>query len=289
MRRQNQATMSDLEKTGDGFAIAAENIQLIAEPEEQDVRWPRASSLYDACMRMHAIGTKQMKTRKQWISVQQRVTYGIGNALHYWIQNTPDVLGAKRRGWWKCLACGKIAGFGAPPRKKCPSCKARKEALEYHEHYLRVQGPLWFVTGHVDMFLEKEKVFRVLEVKTIDGDRFEDLVAPLAEHEWQLQTYMWGLNLPGCGPPVPVDADVGYVLYLSKKHPGAKKLPVKMYPVKRSPGLIDRIEAKLTLYTEGLRDYPKNLPDPIEECQNGGFTGYRAKTCPCLAECQRSA
>jgi hypothetical protein len=280
MRVKNEVGLSRIEKEGDGGAIASENIILSKAPEEQDIRFPRASTLYDACMRMYVIGTKEMKSLKNWSSVKGRITFGIGNAIHYWVQNDPDLFGDKRRGWWKCLACGKVVGFGAPPTKKCRFCKAKKEAIQYHEHYFKMNGPL-FVTGHIDMFIKKEDALRITEVKSIGGAAFEELVAPLVGHEYQLQTYMWAMSKQD---RLPIDTDLGYVLYISKRHAG-KTFPVKMYPVERDPKTIHRIENKLQVYADGVASYPRKLPPPIRECLGGKFSNYRAKSCPCLKEC----
>lgn len=104
MRKQANPSLTDIELTGDGSQIASTVVKLAPDVETNDIRWPRASSLYSACMRMYVLGTKHMLKDKSWIGITMRVTYGIGKALHWWIQNTGDVLGNRRRGWFRCLA-----------------------------------------------------------------------------------------------------------------------------------------------------------------------------------------
>jgi len=282
-KRALNMSLSDVERQGDGSAIAAENIKLVADLEEQNIKYPRASSIASACMRLHVLGTIYAKQTKQWTGVSSRITFGIGNAIHWWIQNTPDVLGDKRRGWWRCQACNRVLGFSAPPKKKCKFCGARPEAIIYHEHYMKVQNGL-FLTGHPDMFIEKNSMFRITEIKSITGEIFPKLVAPLADHEYQLQSYMWGCQQEGAGPPVLVDSEVGYIIYVSKKQE-TKQLPIKMFLVRRDKSKIKRIREKLKLYADGVANFPELLPNPVDECVRGEFKCYRARTCPALGEC----
>jgi len=280
--------LSVLEKSGDPNALAAEFVKLTIESEESPIGRPRGSSLYDACMRMHVIGTKEKVRKVQWDGTRDRLIFGIGNALHYWVQNTGDVLGDKRVGWWRCEACGSTMYFGEPPKRKCTRCGARKEAIRYHEHTIDMRRP-WPVTGHPDMFVIRStgnvKLLRVVEVKTIDGDSYESLVAPLIAHQWQLQTYMWACSIDQT-IPMQVDSAVGYLLYISKKT-REKQLPFKVYPVVKDPLMLTRIQAKLTQYSYGMKGYPNSIPKVLADCERSDFAGSRAKFCPVLQHCKR--
>jgi len=137
------------------------------------------------------------------------------------------------------------------------------------------------------MFFEKVKgSFRVVEIKSMDGDSWEHLAAPLIAHQWQLQTYMWACS-EDPSLPVEIDPDVGYACYVSKKMK-ADKLPVKMFLVQKDVNLLNRIKAKLMLYQIGVRKYPADLPDMHSDCKKGWDT-YRAKFCPVAQECRRHA
>lgn len=267
----------------DPHVVAAEMVQISAPMSEREISWPRGSKLYDMCVRQNVIGTVEKSVVKEWSSVAGRVTFSIGNAIHYWFQNTGDIFGDKRRGWWRCLACRKVVGFGGPPAKKCRHCGAHPEAIIYHEHGIKLSGDPVFFTGHVDMFLARLDAIRVAEIKTIDGDKWEKLVAPLAMHEWQLQSYMWSLSLDKRFP-IKFDPSVGYLAYVSKKQTTGK-LPVKIYPVQRSEATINHIVHRLDAYKIGLRSYPDKLAPPHEDCARTNFSNYRAKSCPVRAKC----
>lgn len=283
--KEAEVALSDVEKSGDPAALAAEFVHFGPEKEDQLVSYPRASCLYDDCMRMRVLGKIHKATYRQWTSFRDRVTYGIGGALHYWVQNTPDVLGNRRVGWWKCRGCGNVVFFGPPPTRRCPKCGALKAALVYHEHAFKIEKPL-FMTGHADMFVAvKPTVFRVLEIKSITGEMFPTLAAPLIQHLWQIQSYMWACSLDGAGLPIVVDPTVGYIMYISKKH-SAKDLPVKVFPVERDDAMLNRIKAKLRLFKRGYKNYPKDLPPLASDCKRTNFDCWRAKTCPVLKQCR---
>lgn len=286
--RTDRPSLSVVEKSGDPNAIAAEFVRVNTETETSRIGRPRGSSLYDACMRMHVIGSKEGMDKTQWSGTRDRLVFGIGNALHFWVQNTNDVLGDRRIGWWKCVACGVTSYFGGPPKKKCLNCGARPLAMLYREHSIDMRKP-WAVTGHPDMFvlktLKERKILRVLEMKTMDGDTFDGLAAPLAPHLWQIQTYMWACAMDKA-IPMEVDPAVGYIMYISKKS-REKTLPFKVYPVLRDSMLLTRIQAKLTSYSEGMRTYPNSLPPVLSDCERLQFASSRAKYCPTLELCKR--
>ena len=267
----------------DGAALAAEHLQLKVDVDEQRIGFPRASSLHSACMRMHVIGSHLNLTKKNFESVKEKLLFGIGVAVQEWIQNRPDVLGDRRRGWWRCLACRHVLYFGGPPKTKCPKCGAYPEAIVYHEHAMRCPGGRK-VTGHPDMFLEKiEGVFRIIEIKTIKDSEFDKLQAPLVQHDWQIQTYMWGSEFDE-KLPVKTDPEIGYVLYVSKRY-RTQELPYKMFTVRRNDALVLRIKQKVSAYEEGVEHYPDRLPEPQEACIRGGMDNYAVKSCPCKTVC----
>ena len=277
------AELSRLEQENDPQALASAFVELHAEREEKEIGVPRASSLYDACMRKHVIGTLFHFYEKTFTSIRGNLLFGIGNAVHYWLQNNGAVFGDRRYGWWKCLACGSVRYFGGPPKKPCEQCKASVDATVYAEHALKITKPLT-VTGHPDMFFKSEQDrLRVAELKTMEGDAFDKLVAPLIGHVWQIQTYMWACSIDKT-LPVEIDKNVGYIFYVTKR--GRKnEFPLKCFPVIWDGRLLHRIKDKLESYKLGLTKYPKNLPPPVSECVDKGFTSYQAKNCIALQEC----
>jgi len=276
--------LTEADKSNDPAVVASANIELAAEKETGAIGAPRASGLYGACMRMHVLGTEFNRTKTQWSSFRGKLTFGLGNAFHYWMQNEPDLFGNRRRGWWRCRACNRIRYFGAPPKTKCEFCGARKEATVYQEHFMELREP-FMVTRHQDLFLEKHKgVFRVVEAKSMNGERFEALKAPMAPDEWQIQTYMWGSQFDK-KLPVDIDHDVGYLCYISKKE-FAKILPVKMFVVERNQYTVNMIKGKLKEYQDGIKHFPEQLPAPASACKKSNFESYAAKKCPVADLCK---
>jgi hypothetical protein len=272
----------------DPEALAAHVIRMRAEKiKAYRIGLPRASSLLQSCIRMHVIGARERLHKEEWSTVRGRLLFGYGNAYHYWVQNTPDVFGDDRVGWWKCLACGKVRYFGAAPTKKCRHCGASAHATVYQEHHLLLKGE-YPVSGHPDMFLRRPGPFyRVTELKTINKEDFVKLIAPLADHDTQTQTYMWG-----CAQdkrlPVQIDPEIGYILYICKAHL-VKNLPFKMFSIRRNPQTVRRIEEKLATFRAGYQSYPDNVPAPITECEAGEFRNWRAKQCPARVQCIKMA
>lgn len=264
----------------DPAALAAQMVEIAPEYEDHLIGRPRASSLYGACMRLHVIGTVNKLCRTEKVSFGSKLTYGIGNAVGWWVQNDPTIFGERRVGWWKCRGCGKILYFGTPPKVKCKHCGALPQAIEYHEHYMNLKD----VTGHQDLFLRiKKGLIRINETKTISGDKFPGLKAPKIEHVWQLLTYMWGSKYDE-NLPVEVDQELGYITYFSKKA-HADMLPVKVFRVQNDEHTVRRMTAKLKDYRVGVDSYPSDLPEPDALCLRAEFSNYAAKVCPARTTC----
>lgn len=276
-----------LEESGDFQALAATFSNFKSEKEIRLVHSPRASSVYEDCMRKLVIGVSLKLKEPKWQGIRDRLTFGIGNAVHDWLQNSPSIFGDRRYGWWKCLACGQVRYFGSPPKKDC-SCGARPEASIYHEHSFEITHPVT-VSGHPDMFFKPSwaKKLRITELKTLAGDEFDKLPSPFIGHEWQTHVYMWGCqNDPSL--PVQVDEEVSYIVYVTKRNrPG--DFPMKVFPVVRNELIIKRIKEKLMQYQTGMKSFPKNLPPPAEECVRGSYSNYKAKWCVSREECMSHA
>lgn len=277
--------LSETEKLGDPQAVALEVLNTQTIKEEIPIDPPRASGLYEACMRKHILGTKLKAIETRWTSFGSRVTFGIGNALHTWAQNTTEIFGNKRRGFWECLACRKtdFKAFGARPKIRC-NCGAKLSAYIYREFGGHIKNPVEF-TMHVDMFIEVNNFLRIVEIKTIKGEEFDRLICPLAQHEYQVSVYVLGASMFKKKLFPNFDSKVAYILYISKGHK-QKEIPMKMFPVKISRETLGVIVDKLKIYKEGLKKYPKELPACNEKCRAPVFDSYIAKSCPLLNTCR---
>ena len=287
--RRVEPEVPSVDLSGSPETIASEHIVLAGPGDVQRIGAPRASSLYKSCVRKHVIGTHLGLQSTKRLTINHRLTFGLGEAVHRWVQNDPTVFGDRRRGWWKCRACNRVLYFGAPPKREgCRHCHALPGALEYHEYELGLKADgITVVTGHPDMFIMRAQMLRVVEVKTIEGEAFKALKAPLIDHLWQTQLYMWGCNLDTRFPAT-LDQTVGFVLYISKKWTSGS-LPFKMFPVHENSNLLDRIKQKLAEYVRGVKDYPNEVPVVQSSCISTRWTCYDARTCPALTECRRLA
>lgn len=274
------------EKSNNVQAVTAENINIISAKEVQTVLYPRASSIYDECMRMHVLCTKLKKKRTKWVTVQLGVTFGIGNAVHKWLQNDQKVLGGRQVGYWRCLACNKLSAFGRFPLIKC-KCEANLTAYIYHEYSLKMEHPVR-VTGHPDLFLDKgNRIIRVAEFKTMKRDEFVTLPHPLVKHVWQIMIYMRLCNRVKDPPPVKIDETMGYIIYVCKEHTDRSTLPYKVFPVRFDKEIFKMVVDRLLEYQKGVDEFPMAMPIVHKDCCGGrGFDSFRANSCPVKNECQ---
>jgi hypothetical protein len=261
-------------------ALAGTLIDLSPRRETKTSFMPRASSIYTECMRRLALATLHRKSEKTSINLQQRLTFGIGDAVHSWLQNDPNVFGDRRRGWWKCLACGGIREFGPPPTKRCPDCNALPGAYQYHEGL--VKGPI-SITGHTDMFLQKKNgILRVAEFKTISGVQFSKLLVPSIDYVWQVMTYMYAYSQSDA-LPCKIDTKYAYLFYFSKQHQ-SKTMPVRCFPIRYDPKIVKQIKQKVRLYEISVESEGKKIPKRHDDCsRNPGC--YRASACIVRKEC----
>jgi hypothetical protein len=253
----------------------------------QPILFPRASSLFNACLRMHAIACKSKKTyyRTDYQSPDSLMIFDIGSAVHYLIQNTPAFFGDRRIGRWVCSACGEFLYFGLPPKNNCPKCGALPAAILYQEHGFKPIVP-FYCSGHVDLFLNIQGGLpRILDAKTMGEDEFYKLKAPVAKDEIQLVTYMI-LAEKDTTIPMKIDTHNAFVFYVCKRTK-RDSLPYKMFRIRRTPALEESVKSRLSVFRSGMENFPKNIPEPQKVCLgNQPFDTYTAKSCPCLSECR---
>ena len=278
---------TDAELSDNISAVTAETVNVVASREKQVVLYPRASSLYDSCMRMHVLCSKLKRTRIQWISVQLGVTFEIGNAVHHSLQNNPAILGNSRIGFWKCLACQALSEFGRFPVIEC-LCGADLTAYQYDEFSLKMDDPVC-VTGHPDMFLDKGNGnIRVIEFKTMKKSEYVGLAYPLIKHIWQIMLYMRLCNRCVNPTPLKIDETMGYIMYVCKEHTRNDVLPYKVFPVRFDRDTFKLVLDKLLTYRKGIKPFPMAMPEVHEECQSSSglnFSCWRYKDCPVKTEC----
>ena len=274
----------NIDNVDDPLMLAHRLMNLESRQEEHlPDRRLRMSMIANVCVRGQLIAYRSNISTADYLSAGMRVTFDIGNAIHLFFQNSQSYLGERRLGWWQCLACGTKV-FGRKPQKKCGVCGASDRAALYHEHALRMPEKIP-VSGHIDCFLEVAPGdIRVLDFKTINGEEFEKLKAPKADHVIQVTGYMKFIQYDETFP-VKVNPDKGLVLYISKKHV-AKGLPFKMFHVQRLKIYEDLIDKKIDDFKRGLDD-TSYLPEPLDACVKTKFSSSFCRLCPVVLECSK--
>lgn len=243
---------------------------------------PRASGLYKDCMRQLVLCTQFEVPLVSWVDYSLKIVFEIGNAVHFWAQNTPVIFGKNRYGFWECLSCGSVSTFGTAP-SRCNKCGANKKAISYKEYSLSMTTP-YYITGHPDLFRKGENgQFHVVEIKTIDGNLFDSLVAPNIEHSWQVHAYMWSCARTKLESNIKVSPNLGYITYISKTRK-VKELPTKTFKVKYDAHIMNTIKKKLREYKIGIEG--GELPPVNQLCLNSNFDNYMARGCPVISKCK---
>lgn len=283
---ESMPALDDLDGITDPQLLAHALLQVDTEAEEHGYA-PRlrCSSLHQVCVRERLIGFRENLKNRSYNGIGLQVTFDIGNAVHFYLQNSPRYFRDMALGWWECMACGHRY-FGRRRKKKCPDCGAHPRAFFYKEHFLKLDEP-YLLSGHTDDLLEVHRGdARVTEFKTINGDEFDRLTGPLANHVIQVTGYLMGLphdrNLP-----IRVNPDKALILYVSKAMK-VGKFPMKAYHVRKSAPVVDAIEKDLEEFKRGMEDR-SYLPDPMEGCRAAAFKAGRAKWCPARTYCERAA
>ncbi len=182
-----------------------------------------------------------------YIPTALRVTFDMGNAmakalLEEWV---PDSV----VGNWNCRRCGAQRTMTGKPK---PGCTKHEDCIwEYEE--VRVMSEQCGASGGIDMlFSAGTPKLLVTELKTINPDEFEKIVAPLPEHRLRTALYLklWAeSNSPYKDQ---INLHEGRVLYCSRGY-GKKNLdfdgeilPFKEYVVKRDDDSLSPILKKAT-------------------------------------------
>lgn len=282
------------------LAVATGSLKVNIDDIPVRVGYPRASSILSSCLRMHVLGSKfELYRKRKFNSLPSRIAFSIGNAYHHWIQNSPDIYGDTRRGWWKCLACRKVTHFGAPPIKNCPHCGAYPEAIQYMEHPMVIKGNPWYFSGHPDLYLTtgtKLKDHLVTnELKSIknsgNGESWDwdKLIEPLADHKAQVMSYMINSEYDDIFKKkgILIDSTVARISYIAKGNFG-NLLPIKTFEVIRKDhkDIEEQIKGRLLIFKKAYENFPKFLPECLDKCKHSEFTNYQAKDCPAIKQCK---
>ena len=254
--------------------------------EKRDRRyheWSNQNTL-SGCVREHVLGYRFELSRSEVIWASLAETFLVGEAVHWFLQNDPRVFGDKLVGYWKCHACGNRVFGTRPKEESCSQCGALIEATFYDEFWTKVIRDDMAFNGRIDGFFkmdERGKKLYIGEYKTIEGNAWQELTAPLMDHVFQLHCYL--IFAPLAGFPEPLHDNRGIILYVSKSH--QRDYPVKAFWVNRDKDLSDLIVARATEARKYIKS-GKGFPKPLDNCIDTDWRGSSSVSCPAAKKCQ---
>jgi len=191
-------------------------------------------------------------------------------------------------GDWRCLNCKHTETSCKRPKIKC-SCGAylwRYEEVNVVSEYSGISGGL---DALVDIGTGK---FIVIEIKTIDKDKFRALLAPMAEHRERTTLYLRLITESKHPLASQIDTSQATILYVSKsfgfkditirEYPfrDANMTPFKEYKIKADPASVDKL-SELGKSVKDFREGKKPIPAKI--CKT--IMDKRADVCCCKKSC----
>jgi hypothetical protein len=126
---------------------------------------------------------------EETISATLQAKFDIGHAIHHWYQN--HYLGQMGilKGGWRCPHCDAVVE-GFRPAYVC-SCGC--DRWRFVEPAILI--PELGMVGHCDGIIDRGDGPWVMDIKTIDPDRFKALTEPSMGYIYQVHCYMIGLNI----------------------------------------------------------------------------------------------
>lgn len=253
------------------------------EPPLTTDSWLRASGIASVCPREEILRAIHNVDKPVIFEASTLLTFLLGTAMHWALQNVLLPRIGVFYGRWTCLACGK--GFGGPEPDDDGECRAPGPAAscglilrpdeclcgskEFLYRELKFENTQYHIGGHVDGFLQERgrEGLGVFEAKSIADRFFSDVKdVPMIQHVVQVQTYMW---LTGC--------TWAKILYWNKGGWGVKAL--REHLVERDEESIQRVKRAIQTIRDGL--VSKKLPKMI--CTNK--LCKRAKGCVVSEQC----
>lgn len=174
-----------------------------------------------------------------YIDPALRATFDMGNMMadrlvSHW-------MGQQALGRWHCSKCGTEHLFS---RK--PSAEGCVNGTDHDWQYKEVQffAEDCAISGSLDLIADTGMPkYKVVELKIIKSEDFNELKAPLAEHRVRTQLYLHLIENSKNPVRFQMDTDKAKILYVSrgygKKHDGYNRiLPFKEFEVERNPEAI---------------------------------------------------
>lgn len=218
------------------------------------------------------------KRRDESFSVALNVTFGIGNAYHDLVRDTwlRDIA----VGDWVCPHCGNRVYFCKEPKTACIKCGSKKweyTELTFISNETKATGSIDLI---VDLGLPKHVV---VELKSLDKDQFNDLVAPKAEHRIRTSLYLRMIETSQSSHIDKIDLTHARILYVSKAF-GKKDINGKFTPFKEF--IVARDDSATELYVskaKAVKLFEETGEVPAGVCPNSFCK--RLKSCNVATSC----
>lgn len=223
----------------------------IANSRKDYAKVIHASDIYNFCLRRYALYKKYpIDIKSKCITVAQALTYAIGTKIQeIVIENSLSLIGI-----WECGLCYKLY-YGYKP-KRCESCMSKK--FTYKELNLEYKS----LVGHIDMIHREADESVIVEIKSIEPERFKNITMPSLQHECQLQVYLYLINRNKTRNKILRDLKItgkyGYVLYVCKT---SLQEPFKLFTVKYKRSFAKQLDS----YLKSIEDFSRTgeIPDRI--------------------------
>ena len=126
---------------------------------------------------------------EETITATLQAKFDIGHAIHHWYQN--HYLGPMGilKGGWRCPHCDTVKQ-GFRPANVC-SCGVDRWRFVEPETLI----PELNIVGHCDGIIDRGDGEWVMDIKTIDPERFKALSEPSLSYVYQVHCYMMALNI----------------------------------------------------------------------------------------------
>lgn len=212
------------------------------------------------------------------------VTYAIG----YFVQDyVVKALKEHLIGDWWCPNCKKFShlrGEWFPRVRYCPDCDRNDNVYTESRLVSKTTG----ASGGFDAIVRIKGVPTVIEVKSIDKDKFKELKTPLWEHTQRTSLYLRILeDSDWFGKALCPRVDEARIIYVSKggfgvqMEKGGPFTPLREFVVSRDDSLTDAAWEKAHEAHQYLIGKTTTLPDRV--CED--MFDERASVCPFSGEC----
>lgn len=245
------------------------------------------------CPREYAIrDLLVLPAEHEYLSTSEAVTYQIGRDLQ---ANVSIWLGKYAVGGWRCVVCGTAHVW-----QLCPSkCQQKNcDSINFVYEETRFTSLVSGISGGIDLcvLFDKHELIRIVEIKTIDKDKFKELQAPFGTHRVRTSLYLRLIEESDHPARDRIDTKMASILYVSKGGYGtadpdmaAWGLKEKFSPFKEF--IVERNDESNQIYTDKARkllEFRKNAKGmPIKICPTSFCK--RAYACSVLKQCWSDA